>query len=703
LARQPDSTEALNNLGNALQDLGRPREAETCFRHILRLRPDEPDALINLGSALHGQDRPGEAEACYRRALGIRPDSPDAHYNLGNALRDLRRPGEAIESYRRALALKSDEPVVHYNLGNTLLNLGQPAEAEVCFRRALALKPDYPEADNNLGNALQHQGHPDQAEAHYRRALALKPDFPDALNNLGNVLRHLGRLDEAAQVLRRTLESHGDLPEAHNNLGNVLLDLGHPGEAEGHHRRALELRPDFHEVHRNLGSALRAQGRIDEALDCYHRALERQPDYISALDSLLLTLHYRAGVTQEELAAAHAEYQKSHAALLRACWRPFTNDRDPERPLRIGFVSPDFGRHPVGFLLVRVIEALARRPGTVVCYSDRAAAPDDLTIRFRAAASLWRDVAGLCDEKLADLIRADSIDVLIDLAGHTGGNRLLVFARKPAPVQCTWLGYVGTTGLEAIDYLIADRHQIPPGSDQHHCERVLRLSGGYATYDPPADAPDSGPLPALATGRVTFGCFNNPAKLSGPALAAFAAVLRRVPDSRLILKYRGLDDRAVGTRFLQILAEAVVDPSQVELRGGSGHSDHLAAYRDVDIALDTFPYSGGVTTCDALWMGVPVITLPGATFASRHALSHLASVGLTELVAQDADDYVALAAGLARDRRRLADVRAGLRDRVARSPLCDGERLADELLEALRDAWRTASRSDHQTPVSPDE
>jgi predicted O-linked N-acetylglucosamine transferase (SPINDLY family) len=427
------------------------------------------------------------------------------------------------------------------------------------------------------------------------------------------------------------------------------------------------------------------QGRLEDAAESFRRTLVLRPDFATAHDGLLLCLHYRAGVTPGQLAAAHAEYQRRYAAPLRASWRPHENDRDPDRPLRLGLVSADFGGHPVGFLLVRTAEALTLQPAAVLCYSDRRAPPDELTTRFRAAAAHWRDTAALTDEQLAERVRADHIDVLIDLAGHTGGNRLLAFARKPAPVQCTWLGYEGTTGLHAIDYLIADDRLVPPAADGHYRERLLRLPGGYACYDPPAHAPDPGPPPALATGRVTFGCFNNPAKLSQPALEAFAAILRRLPDARLLLKYRGLDDPAVSGRLLGRLAAAGVGPERLELRGASRHADYLAAFRDVDIALDPFPFGGGVTTCDALWMGVPVVSLAGDTFASRHGLSHLTAVGLaSELVAWNVNDYVALAADL----DRLAGLRAGLRERMARSPLCDAERLADELLAALRPAWR---------------
>jgi predicted O-linked N-acetylglucosamine transferase (SPINDLY family) len=723
LRLRPQFPEAHNNLGNVLRDLGQLAEATRCFRQALQLRPDMPEALINLGNVLRDQKQPAEAEGVLRRVVGLRPDLPEAHVSLGNVLHDLGRFDDATACFRRALELRPNYPEAHYNLGNVLRDQKLLDDAAECFRQAVRLRPDYPECLNNLGIALRDLNRPAEAEEFLRQAIRLRPDHADAHNNLGLALHSLGRLAEAelcfAQALRlrpdtpeahfnmgatlrelgRPAEAEGclrqalrlrpDYPEAHAWLGIVLRDVGRPTEAEAAFRRALELRPDYPEALANLATALQDQVRYEEARECFRQALELRPEYLDAHNALLLTLQYQADTTPEQLAVAHTDYQERLAAPLRSHWRPHTNDRDPDRPLRLGLVSGDFGRHPVGFLLVRAVEALAHRPCAIVCYSNRLTPPDDLTVRFRSSAATWREAAGLTDDQLADLVRADRIDVLIDLAGHTGGNRLLVFARKPAPVQVTWLGYEGTTGLEAIDYLVADERVIPPGAETNYCEKVLRLPGGYACYDPLAGAPDPGPLPALAKGQVTFGCFNNPAKLSPPALAAFAQVLNRVPGSRLLLKYRGLSDPVAAGRLRERLAAAGMAVERVDLRGPTPYLEYLAAYREVDVALDSFPFGGGVTTCDALWMGVPVVTLPGRTFASRHGLSHLWSAGLADqLAARDVDDYVARAAELAQDLDRLAGLRAQLRERVARSPLCDGGRVADELMAALRTAWR---------------
>ena len=329
----------------------------------------------------------------------------------------------------------------------------------------------------------------------------------------------------------------------------------------------------------------------------------------------------------------------------------------------------------------------AVRDRETICYSDRTV-KDELTHRLQAAATQWRDMGGMSDQQLAEQIRADRIDILFDLAGHTARNRLLVFARKPAPIQITWIGYEGTTGLAAMDYLLADRYVIPEGSEQYCRERVLRMPDGYLCYDPPAAAPPVGPLPSLNREYATFGSFNNLAKITPEVVAVWAEILRRVPAARLVLKYLGLGDQAVKRRYLDLFAACGVEPQRLELLPSSSYAEYLAAYHQVDVALDPFPFSGGVTTCEALWMGVPVVTCPGETFASRHSLSHLSNAGQTETIARDLDEYVELAVSLAGDLPRLALLRAGLRPRMAASPLCDGKRFAANLAAMLGDVWK---------------
>jgi predicted O-linked N-acetylglucosamine transferase (SPINDLY family) len=400
-----------------------------------------------------------------------------------------------------------------------------------------------------------------------------------------------------------------------------------------------------------------------------------------------LALQYCTGVTPAALAEAHAEFDRRHAAPFRGTFRRLDDVHDRHGRLRLGFVSPDLAQHPVGCFLVRVLENLSREQHETTCYSDRTV-KDALTHRLQAAATQWRDVFGMNDDRLAEQIRADGIDILFDLAGHTGHNRLLVFARKPAPIQVTWAGYVGTTGLKAMDYLLADHYEVPPGAERHYQEQVLRMPEGYVCYDPPIDAPPVATLPALDRGAATLGCFNNPAKVTLQAIEVWAEILRQLPGARLVLKYKGWDNGSVARRFTEMFVAQGIDPGRLELLGASPHAELLAEYNRIDLALDPFPYSGGLTTCEALWMGVPVVTCPGETFAGRHSLSHLTNVGLTETIAGDLDEYVKLAVALAGDLPRLAMLRAGLRERMAASPLCDGKRFANNLVSILHDVWK---------------
>jgi predicted O-linked N-acetylglucosamine transferase (SPINDLY family) len=684
---KPDFAAAHNNLALVLVRQGRFDEALTCCRQALELKPDFAETLYHLGVVLQSQGKTAEAVASYRRALELKPSLAEAHHDLGDALRTQGKLDEAAAHHQRALSLQREHAEAFYNQGATLAGQGRLAEAAASYEQALRFKPDYAEAHNNLGNALLAQGKLDEAVACYRRALELKPELVVAHNNLGNALTHQWKLEEAVACYRRALELKSDDPDAFNNLGNALTRQGKLEEGTTCYRRALDLKPSFAEAQYNLGNVLKDQGEVSEAISCYQRVLHLNPGMAAAYSNLLLILQYRPGITLRELAEAHADYERRYAASLRPTWTPHDNARDPERRLRLGFLSPDLRDHPVGYFLIRVLENLDPRQAEAFCYYDDST-KDHLTARFQGAATTWADVYGWHDERLAEQIRADRIDILFDLAGHTAKGRLLVFARKPAPIQVTWAGYVGTTGLKAMDFILADRYQIPPEAEAHYVERVLRMPDGYVCYDPPAYAPAVSALPALERGYVTFGSFNNPAKINQQVVAIWAKILQRLPQARLVLKYKGLDDSAVANRLAALFAEHRIDSGRVDFLGKSPHAEFLAHYRHIDIGLDPFPYSGGLTTCEALWMGIPVITCPGETFASRHSLTHLANMGLREMIAGTLDEYVESAVFWAGDLRRLTEMRAGLRQRVAPSPLCDGKRFAENFVQVLRGVWR---------------
>jgi predicted O-linked N-acetylglucosamine transferase (SPINDLY family) len=398
-------------------------------------------------------------------------------------------------------------------------------------------------------------------------------------------------------------------------------------------------------------------------------------------------MQYEDDASAESLLNAHKEWNAAHAGQV-AAEIPSIVAQEPHGQLpRVGFVSASFWTHPISFLAMHALEGLKAAGCTVACYSDTPQ-HDDATLLFKQAATIWRETRRLSAAELATQIRDDRIDILVDLMGHTG-DRLPVFARKAAPVQMTWLGYVGTTGVAAIDFLLADRYHVAEGEESNYVETVLRMPNGYACYSPPADAPIPSRLPALATGQVTFGSFNNPAKYSAGTLDSWAEMLSRVSGSRLLLKYKGLQDAALQSRLRQEFSRRGVDPERILLEGKSPHSELLAKYSRVDLALDTQPYSGGLTTCEALWMGVPVITYAGKTFAGRHSTSHLMNAGYGQFVAKDRESFVSLAVEWANRLDELAIIRSQMRDQVRKSPLCDGPRFARDFLNLLTSVWQS--------------
>ena len=666
---------------------GRLAEGEELCRSILETKPNEHRALRLLGGIAYLSGRLDQAEQWIQRAVAIEPNVAEYHDNLSAVWNGQARYRDAEQAARQALSIEPRFPQAENNLGLALKGQGRLDQAIHAFQRAIALSPNYFKAHNNLGNALRMAGLFQEAALACQQALALNPNSPEAAVNLGNALKGLNRFDEAVQAYQRALAIKPAFAEAEYNLGTSLETLGRLEESVEAHERALKINPDYAEAANNLGIALKSQGRQDEAIAAYQRALSVNPNYVKAHTNLLMALQCRPGTNLSELATAHADWDDRHATPLKSTWQPFHNSRDPERRLRIGFVSADLGRHPVGYFLIGAFEALDPEHFQTICYSDRPE-KDDFTDRFVRAADTWRDVRRMSDQQLAGQIRADGIDILFDLTGHTGNHRLLVFARKPAPIQVSWIGYAGTTGMAAMDYLLADRFQIPESFDTHYRETVIRLADGHVSYEPPAVAPEVGPLPATKHGHVTFGSFNKPDKTAPQVVEVWSEILRRVPESRLIMKYKGLDDEATRGRYIDRFSKQGVAADRLDFRGWSSHADMLAEYNQFDLALDPFPFSGGVTSCEALWMGVPVVTCPGETFASRQTFSFLSNIGLTDTIAADLQDYVGLAVRLTNDLSQLARRRAELRDRMARSPLCHHQRFAENLSQELRTIWR---------------
>lgn len=686
LALHPTLAEALVNLGTVLLERRQHGEAEALQRQALEHAPQLAEAWINLGSSLRAQGRLDEAADAHARAVALAPQHAQARLQYGITL-EVRRDLEAAETeLHEAIALDPDNPEAHFCLANVLLAARHHDEAEPAYRRALALRPDHVPAWVNYALLLHATGRAPAAVGALDKALEVDPTLPEAHMNRGVALMDMNRVDEAEAALKRALELEGGLAAAHVALASLYFTQGRQQDAEEAARAAIALVPEHAGAWLNLGNALQQQGRMAESVEATRRSIALAPAVGQAWSNLLLTLNYMAEPTAQQLAAEHRAFGD---AFPQVPGRSFEgHDRTPGRRLRVGYVSPDFRHHVVSFFFEPVLQAHDRDTVEVVCYHNHVQS-DEVTRRLKASADLWRDIAPMSDEAVEQLMLDDRLDVVVDLAGHTSRNRLTVLARRVAPVQVTWLGYPNTTGLAAIDWRITDARADPaPDADAHHAERLFRLPEVFLSYRPPPEAPEVAPPPLLERGYPTFGAYNNFAKVSDHVLALWARILGALPEARLVMKTGALRDPAVRQRLLDRFGALGGDASRVTLAGIiPSNREHLASYAGVDVALDAFPYHGTTTTCEALWMGVPVVTLAGDRHASRVGVTLLEAVGAGELVTHGEDAYVDLAVSLARDPARLQRLRQTLRPRMQASALTDPVGFTRHLEAGYRTMW----------------
>ncbi len=593
--------------------------------------------------------------------------------------------------YESLLAVEPDHPSLLVNLGTVRLAEGRHTVATELLERATLVAPEHVNARCQLGLAYARQGRLTEADRSFSQALELAPDHLPSLNNRALALTSLRRFDDAAAHYRRALAIDPRCVQALQNLGAMLSDLGKLGDAEDSLRAALMVEPNDAPTRVNLANVLTKQGRATEALGLLREALERRPDEASWHSNLLLTLHYPEGPSRAAVFAEHLAWARVHRA--HQAPTPPTRVRSSDRTrVRVGYVSPDLRSHAVAFFLEPLLRGHDRSRFEVHAYAH-VAVEDAVSARLRGLVDAWTNVFGLDDAALAARIQADGIDVLVDLAGHTSGHRLLAFARHPAPVQMTYLGYPNTTAVAAIGYRLTDPTCDPPDSEEFHTETLLFIDGGMHVYAPPLDAPDVSPPPFRERGHLTFGSFSNTSKITESVVARWASVLRAVPTSTLRLKFPTLADPRTAQAMRACFERHGIASERVTLRGGTfAHGAHLEEHRDVDAILDTFPYHGTTTTCEALWMGVPVLTLVGDRHVARVGASLLGQVGLDAFIATNEAGFLARACWLdaPEGRAHLATVRAELRERMRRSPLCDGERKARALERCYLDALERA-------------
>lgn len=649
-ALDPANAQAAYNIGRLLFTRGMLTKAADCLRLAIARRPDFPEALVVLAGVQDAQDDPAGAAASLELGLRMRPDWIGALTNYAGVLGKLGRVKEAERVLRHAVSIEPGNADVTYELGAFLHSRGALQEAEKLLLAALKERPGFPEAYGTLFHVYEAQGKLDAAAAALEAALSERPDWTAALVNYGSVLRKLVRLDEAEAAVRR----------------------------------AAKLEPQSSFIHQALALVLLSQSRVSEALEILRVARKLDPERWELESAELYTLGFSDEITTEALFQRHRDYGERLERAFRPCFEPFQNVLDPGRRLRIGYLSGDFGFHVVALFLSPVVERHDRSAYEVYCYS---VGPRMDTGALRVAADVWREAASLSHQELANAINRDKIDILVDLSGHSGETRLPVFALQPAPVQVTWLGYLATTGTTRIQYRLCDKYSDPPGmSDQFHTESLVRLPHSQWCYRPLVTVEPVTSPPFARNGYITFGSFNQAPKLSPTVRKLWADILRKVPGSRLVVVGvpAGHCKEALSTHF----REAGIEAGRIKLVERIPLEEYFRWYNQVDIALDSFPYSGGTTTCDAVWMGVPVITVPGTRSASRSTASILSTLGLADWIAEAPQGYVELAVRFATDIGALISLRKSLRDRVRGSALMDEERFARNIEAVYRRMWQ---------------
>lgn len=695
----PNHPHALHYLGLLAQRAGRHEQALSLLSRAIKINPTIATYYGNFGAVLLEQGNPEVAAAFFSKAIALNKDYAEAHNGLGSALNALGKPGEAVPCFHRALSLKPDFAEVHRNLGLASLLRGQLDEAVARFRKAALLNPGYAEAYNGLGSALQAQGNLDEAVENFNKAVALKPDYAEAHSNLGSALNALGRFEEAIARFTIAIGLKPEFAAAHNNLGITLNLLNRFDEALACYARALTLNPQYAEAYNNRGVTLQAKGDLDAAEASFSEAIHLKPDLADAFSNLIYLrafMHDVPSTTQVAFAAGWeksvlSKHDRTSARSQRFAFTPGAGQK-----LRLGIVSAQLGNHAVAYFLEPILEELERRRIQVTLYPT-VMQSSARALRLQKLADQWTPLVGISDANAAAQIRHDRIDVLIDTTSHMSGCRLGIFARRAAPVQCHYIGHCGTSGLEEMDWFIADENLLPPSCDSHFRERIWRLPRLWLAYRGDPELPPTRWIPD--TGKIVWlGSFNNIEKLRQDTCRLWAKVLNALPEAKLLLKDRRAEANPVRQRIRDQFAEYGIGSERIEF---AGHTQdwiaHMAQYDRLDIALDSIPLNSGTTAFDALWMGVPMVSIEGDWMGGRLGSTILRALGKPEWVARGEDEFVATVAALAKD----VDGRKGLRKHqralMAASPLCDARSLAralEDAFAAMLNEWTLRSKTE---------
>ena len=702
------------NLGKIYGEIGQEDKEIAHYKKAIAINPTYAKAYNNLGAALSRKIRHQTATEiaaqelslggkkdlesqcqiiqaardCFQIAISLDSEYAEAHHNLGILYRAEKRLDLARYHICLAIEINPEESDYWHSLGCCYLDLSIADKAVRCFERAIGLDPTSARAYNNLGLAHRLLQNREEAEFAFHRAAELSPDFAEVYCNIGVRLFEQQKYDDALEHFQEAIRLKPELADAYFYKGLTLSKQSRTQDAIDSYLLAIERKPNFAAAYQSLGGAYLEQCRLDEALENYRKALEVAPGFAAAMSCILMASHYSEKFDPVETFIEHQKWGISYQSQYQSHWRPYANSRTTQRPLKIGYLSGDFRLHSVHFFMSSIYDCHNQEKFQIYCYSN-VDQPDTVTEQLSKWATGWRDIHKLSDEKAAKLIREDQIDILVDLSGHTGGTRVHLMALRPAPVQVTYLGYPDTTGMTVVDYRITDSFADPYDvTDSLHTEKLIRMPHSFLCYKPSREAPEIVDPPVVRNGFITFGCCNNPSKITPRVIKLWADVLKAVPHSVLRLKNQRYRDESTRKLFLERIGRHGIPEERVKLEyDRQGFAEHYAAYGEVDIALDPFPYNGTTTTCETLWMGVPVITLEGLAHVSRVGVSILRTVDLPELIAQTEQDYIRIASRLSEDIDLLVWIRRTMRERLSQSPLLNGKTFTAFLEKAYILMW----------------
>jgi len=663
---------------------------QVCFEHVslaLEQYPDTAELHSIAGVSFLLQEDLEAARGYFAQAAKLAPRELRYLVNHAEVLSQLGEPDKALTIFQEVLNHDPRYETAYIGIGNIHQERNNLDLAAAEFARAVRFNPASIAARNNYAVALVKLENYEDALEQTQIIIQAQPDHNTSQKRMAKLLALLLRFDEAIIHLTKALEYHPDDVFLLHEIGKAYDHCHQPELAIQYLEKAAQLNPDQTNITLNLSKALHDAGRIEDAIECLTPAAHNHPQNNAIWSNLLMLHHYMNKISRDERFKLHQAWGSLLEANTPARVLPKPSLTDADKPLRIGLVSADLREHPVGYFLLPLLKNIQEDLSFFAYHNTPHC--DGLTKQIQDLCTGWQNIQDLLDEEVADIIERDQIDILIDLSGHTSGNRLSLFAIKPAPIQATGLGYVDTTGLSRMDYIISDKHQSPKSEDHLHTEKVWRMPADYIVYSPPAKSPDISQLPAKANGYLTFGSCNKPAKLGNETIALWSKTLNAIADSKLILRNIGLDNPSIQNGLIEKFEAHNISPDRITFLGGTAHFEFLATYNQIDIALDPTPYSGGLTTLEAIWMGVPVITNGGPNFASRHSVTHLRNSGLEQWVAKGDDDFIGLATYWSNHIDELCELRKNLREQLGSADACNGKRYAREFSDFIRQIWQS--------------